>query len=800
MSVLNETILVGNEDEASIESGEVSAADEDEDVPADFFDDFLSNDFMDGLDVVDAWDDANDNGVLAKADPVISATSNNKRRSSKSSSPVQAKPKTSYTGRYKRRRSESANKLHADKQNKSQSKNKGRTGSGSRSRSLLKRGGRRRSRGRRSRSRSRNRKSYTNSRYKKDSGHSRYPSKGDELSGDSRRDPEKTKRDIEKDKVKHAKHEEDRIISEKLKVVETGLVPPGTEMEVDIATLSPQVAKKDVAAPEKVNQKGRSTSTKPYETKRKLRGKVNSRYKGRYRYSRSKSKSLPRNSKSDTYKKTFDRRGYYERSSNYSPEKYKPRDSTFDSGPGQKPRKEVVGEFPNNFPNPNVIYYNNFQDSIQEHLQEIASYHTFATVPAPVPPPSANPTDQYFPPVAIEYDQQFFIGQAFPEPVPYQVNPISDDVSIVGVPFCNKHLSKKREESAIIEIRQEKDAINKLFEDKKISLSDFLSMSAKHADLSRPINIQKKIKVISLCQDAIKACDGDPQFIGRFLMKNVRKGPEKVQEGKFISPLRKTPFIRFSYTTLTKSGEERSTLKNALNKILNNLGRLEAIKRSPVKSATSLIEESSSQKIGDSKIILLKAKLCQTDPVKCQLCEIRKTRNFVDKEIQCAISYRSFGTQTTEDESSRLGGKTSFKNQSIAHLTPAQLMRQTENQNDPKQLTHFASQRIFPEISPEAQNNFRQSFNPNRAEFGVPDFSSPGRFAANFNSSSSFENRGNTSNNLATSHSNFFERAINAKANAKASNARAPNFGTTNIPSLLQKPLLPLPSLFKRNF
>nr|CAI5818193.1 unnamed protein product [Callosobruchus analis] len=64
--------------------------------------------------------------------------------------------------------------------------------------------------------------------------------KQESFMSDSRRDPSKTKRDIERDKERCVKDKEKKLITEKLALVETGLVPPGMEMEIDVEEIRRQ--------------------------------------------------------------------------------------------------------------------------------------------------------------------------------------------------------------------------------------------------------------------------------------------------------------------------------------------------------------------------------------------------------------------------------------------------------------------------------------------------------------------------------------------------------------------------------
>lgn len=172
-----------------------------EDVPEDFFDDFLDDDFMEGLNVVDEWDEDDSSN---KSDKNIRLKTYSEKNELKSKhSPIRFIAD------------------NIDKNEKEHSKsNHDKSKIGKRSRSNE--GGRKRRSWDKERT-GRNVSTIKNNSIEKNTAKDNY----------QRRDPVKTRRDILRDKDKCAKNKENKIISEKLRVVETGLVPPGTEMEFD---------------------------------------------------------------------------------------------------------------------------------------------------------------------------------------------------------------------------------------------------------------------------------------------------------------------------------------------------------------------------------------------------------------------------------------------------------------------------------------------------------------------------------------------------------------------------------------
>lgn len=94
--------------------------------------------------------------------------------------------------------------------------------------------------------RSRSRDKTRHSRSGDNTRRSRSPRRAD-VSG--RRDPEKTKRDIQRDKIRCAKDHEARVFQEQIKIAESGLCPPGTELDVVLSSerfMKQEVLKADI--------------------------------------------------------------------------------------------------------------------------------------------------------------------------------------------------------------------------------------------------------------------------------------------------------------------------------------------------------------------------------------------------------------------------------------------------------------------------------------------------------------------------------------------------------------------------
>ncbi|XP_044255615.1 uncharacterized protein LOC123005749 [Tribolium madens] len=566
---------------------------EEEDVPADFFDDFSNQDFMDGLDIVDAWDEG--------SKPVTTVSPSSEKIDRKHSP------------------------IRFSSERKSSEKRKKR----SRSRTPIRRY-------KRSRSRDRIRE---------------------------RRDPEKTKRDINRDKIKCARDRELKIVSDKLKIVETGLVPPGTEMDVDLGTILPSRRRRsNTGSKPKYSRRSssrellrkRSRSPVVYKSRNRIRSIESERehwIRSSRKRSRSRSRDSPRKKREEAKKKSF---------------------------------LEEIRDKLNETTRPSVVPL----PSVQYNM---GYSNTVVPVPAPVPPPT-----QYFPPQ--QYDQSFFIGDTF------QMNQ-SQNFNMMGNTTGNVVTVPQRQigqpgviigtptppPPPIIDSGNKKtttDDIDKLFADKKISLSDFLTITAKcEVQSSNPDHLQKKIKVISRCQDAIKLMSDDRKFTGRLLVKSSSLEQKNKNDVKYQSPLRRIPVVRFQFTTPSKTTEEIDSFTIAIDKILKSVGIMkESIN---LVDETIAVPKSLNSSFADEETtaaLTLKATMLGAKKeVACEECKKRKQKTFVEVGSQCADNKETctVGIQVIEEE---LTPTKLVKNESIAFLTPAQLLGKNK-ESDKKEAT-----------------------------------------------------------------------------------------------------------------
>lgn len=201
----------------------------------------------------------------------------------------------------------------------------------------------------------------------------------------------------------------------------------------------------------------------------------------------------------------------------------------------------------------------------------------------------------------------------------------------------------------------------------------------------------------------------DPKLTGRFIpliSEQVIESEKRAAENTKCpnqSPLRKSVVVRFNFTVPVskrwsncKTIDQLST-RMTLHKLLSLLGMVEKPKFS-----SPLPSESSRQPDLQNPITVLvpppapfiqpkvKVSSVQTDPVICQICEIRNARKLLDGQTQtvetttCEVS-----TQVSVEDLTKScttftprgilkGNTTPVK--SISHLTPAQLLAQVHNE------------------------------------------------------------------------------------------------------------------------
>lgn len=254
------------------------------------------------------------------------------------------------------------------------------------------------------------------------------------------------------------------------------------------------------------------------------------------------------------------------------------------------------------------------------------------------------------------------------------------------------------------------------------------------------------IAVLSRCHDAIKILEShEKKFQGRFQLRRVSK-PQPTTEEKYKSPLVKSAETKISFTEIPSKEKNKSAFTIHLNNLLRDIGLLnevveviddpEPIISSFVPRGTSpppapnISRQKQNQKRYEEPPVRIYSdkhltKMVQTDPVpKCIDCEKRKKilHKTTSSQTGEMMTY-SVSTQVTEDE---LVQKIP-KNQSLAALTPAQLLAQNAGSSS-KRYNDNDDFDIYPSNVPFNRSGFdyaraAESFNSssNTLRFLPPD-------------------------------------------------------------------------------
>ncbi|CAG9765489.1 unnamed protein product [Ceutorhynchus assimilis] len=486
--------------ESSLGVAPKAADEKNEDIPPDFFDDFLKDDFMAGLDIVD--EDLEDNITNEETNRESKPPEKAKEQVKKSEEPKKKVKKPSKRDEELKQLDKELDEIRNKVSKKPDNK-----------------------------------------------------SKLDVDNFDIRRDPEKTRQAIQQDKIKSAK----KLIND---IVETGLVPPGMELEVDMAQVKYQPKIRDLREklrprnlsadnPKKSRRRSKTPSKKPSKTPSKKRSKTPTkkrskspprkrskspltlrprndelprprRSRSRPRMTRSRTRSPPRihsplmprrprllspspprrrlrrtrspsltrrrsrspsltrrRSRSPIFNRSWRRR----RSPSYSPRRKMRRSRS------RSPKPSFLEEIAAKL-NCKLNYMP--QQQFQGNNQVYGNLVPMAPMPVPAMPPQAVPHQEvhfFVPPLPQEQ----------PPPEPYDPFDQYDESFFIGAPI-KKSPTVSRQESA-----PQRNDVGQLFNDKRIQLSDFLAITAKPAlSSTASTKLSDKVKVIRRAQDAIK--------------------------------------------------------------------------------------------------------------------------------------------------------------------------------------------------------------------------------------------------------------------------------------------------------
>lgn len=177
------------------------------------------------------------------------------------------------------------------------------------------------------------------------------------------------------------------------------------------------------------------------------------------------------------------------------------------------------------------------------------------------------------------------------------------------------------------------------------------------------------IAVLSRCQDFLQEITGEKKLSGK--LRVIRNQQPQCKREQNVSPLLCQKEIKFSFNT-PKQNSYQEILKRALKK------------SGVATDVVDLLSDDDDNEVNHKKKAApnlpsttpTSLKMCQTDPIKCEDCEKRKSVQVRSIGIQCGESERyNVGVQVVGEDIDHF--RTS-KNQSLAHLTPAQLLGRAE--------------------------------------------------------------------------------------------------------------------------
>lgn len=156
----------------------------------------------------------------------------------------------------------------------------------------------------------------------------------------------------------------------------------------------------------------------------------------------------------------------------------------------------------------------------------------------------------------------------------------------------------------------------------------------------------------------------DRKFNGRLCVKSLETRSKN--EMKYQSPLRRVPVIRFNFTSPVKITETYDAYAAAIDRLLLKSG----ISKEEIDAIDLTNEFSSKDEIGS-----------RSKEKSCEECRKHKQKEFFTVGTQCESPNKAveIGVQVSEADFAP-SGKGLLKNDSIAYLTPAQLLNKEKAQ------------------------------------------------------------------------------------------------------------------------
>lgn len=213
------------------------------------------------------------------------------------------------------------------------------------------------------------------------------------------------------------------------------------------------------------------------------------------------------------------------------------------------------------------------------------------------------------------------------------------------------------------------------------------------------------ILVISYCQEALSEINGTTKPTGKFLLRKSQKDAIKPPSAEGLSPFKKVPAVKFQFTTIPKQFDDKIHLCSSLNRLLTRLGKEVLFQETQKSSTTHKAED---------------------------IPRIARTSTSTAATQTDTVSTSDFGCQVSNEDISS-PSKGILKKQSLAKLTPAQLLAQAETEGSPPLAPRW---KLFPESPMNWRGNENywdiddaDRRNPRKGE--ISGWSIPGRNVVN---------------------------------------------------------------------
>lgn len=224
----------------------------------------------------------------------------------------------------------------------------------------------------------------------------------------------------------------------------------------------------------------------------------------------------------------------------------------------------------------------------------------------------------------------------------------------------------------------------------------------------------------------------DPKFVGRFIPRKPDAVREREKEAPNQSPMRKAAVVRFNFTSKLnkRSAGGSSSSGTSLHKLMALLGihweveeeeSEESVPKQQVVPAKSVTPEApAAPDISGSCSTAV-----QTEPVKCQICQIRHARKHSEGQTQTSSTTTCHVSTQVSIEDLAISTPAP---KSMAHLTPAQLLAQLDNhrRGDSSVPTHRWGGHPSPVYEQGRRADFHDSMpSPNLAIWNNPAMARP---------------------------------------------------------------------------